>query len=184
MDATTVDSKAPATPPATTPAEPTAKNLSLDQRMAATKSTIETHSLVALSVGLIPVPGVDIVALSAVQVNLLRKLGDFYGYTLTEQLGKKLAGAVIGAYAPAAIATPVASLLKIVPLVGQFAGAAAVSLTAGASTYALGKVFVQHFESGGTFLDFNPASVEKHFERYFAEGKNVLKDAAPTAKKG
>lgn len=162
--------------------EPSARNLTIDERIAATSSSIETHSLLALSVGLIPVPGVDVLALSGVQLNLLRKLGNFYGLSLTDQLGKKLIGAVLGAYAPVAIAAPVASLLKVVPFVGQLAGAAAVSLTAGAATYALGKVFVQHFESGGTFLDFDPRSVANHFKDAFAEGKQFVRDAKDSAK--
>ncbi|MFC4159115.1 YcjF family protein [Chitinimonas lacunae] len=162
--------------------EPSARNLSLDERIAATSSTIETHSLVALTVGLIPVPGVDVLALSGVQLNLLRKLGNFYGLSLTDQLGKKLIGAVLGAYAPVAIAAPVASVLKIVPFVGQLAGAAAVSITAGAATYALGKVFVQHFESGGTFLDFDPRSVSSHFSKAFAEGKQFVREAKEAGK--
>ena len=27
----------------------------------------------------------------------------------------------------------------------------------------VGRVFIQHFASGGTFLDFDPESVRKHF---------------------
>ena len=38
---------------------------------------------------------------------------------------------------------------------------------AAASTYAVGLVFLQHFESGGTFLSFQPGQVREHFRKIF-----------------
>ena len=46
-------------------------------------------------------------------------------------------------------------------------------LTSGASTWALGKVFIQHFESGGTFLDFNPEKVREYYKVQFEEGRKM-----------
>src|SRR5271169_5928031 len=43
-----------------------------------------------------------------------------------------------------------------------------------AFTYAVGKVFVQHFASGDTFLDFDPKTVREYFARRFEEGKLVV----------
>ena len=40
----------------------------------------------------------------------------------------------------------------------------------GAVTYAIGKVFVQHFEMGGTLLDFNPEKVKKYFREQYEQG--------------
>jgi len=37
----------------------------------------------------------------------------------------------------------------------------------------VGKVFVQHFESGGTFLSFDPEKVRSHFEEELKMGKAV-----------
>jgi hypothetical protein len=45
---------------------------------------------------------------------------------------------------------------------------------AGASTYAVGRVFIQHFECGGTILSFDPEKVRAHFEKEFEEGKKVV----------
>jgi len=41
---------------------------------------------------------------------------------------------------------------------------------AAAATYAMGRVFVMHFESGGTFLDLDPAKAEAHFREVLAKG--------------
>ena len=46
----------------------------------------------------------------------------------------------------------------------------------GASTYAVGKVFVQHFEMGGTLLDFDPTKTKEFFAREYKEGQKVAAD--------
>jgi hypothetical protein len=40
-------------------------------------------------------------------------------------------------------------------------------------------VFVQHFESGGTFLDLDPAKVKAYFSEQFERGKKVVADLKP-----
>jgi hypothetical protein len=44
---------------------------------------------------------------------------------------------------------------------------------AGAATYAVGKVFIQHFESGGTLLNFNPDSVRDYYKQELQKGKTT-----------
>jgi uncharacterized protein (DUF697 family) len=158
-------------------AKPHFSDVDVASNVKATDQIIKNHALGAAGIGLIPLPGVDVLALSALQLNLLRKLGEFYQLSFTEEVGKKLIAAVLSSYTPIALAAPVASLFKIIPVVGQVIGGFAASGTSGAATYALGKVFVQHFESGGTFLDFNPTSVREYFYKQFKEGKGVIETA-------
>ena len=40
-------------------------------------------------------------------------------------------------------------------------------------TYALGKVFIQHFAAGGTFLSFDPEAVRDYFQTQLQEGGRV-----------
>lgn len=162
-------------------AAPCAKVLSLPERIACADDLIKKHALGAAGIGLIPLPAVDFVALTALQANLLRKLSSQYQVPFSEEIGKKVISALIGSYAPVAFAMPVASLLKVIPVVGQSAGMLAMSAVAGASTYAIGKVFVQHFESGGTFLTFDPAAVREYYREQFQEGREVVKKSTETA---
>jgi hypothetical protein len=46
-------------------------------------------------------------------------------------------------------------------------------LFCGASTYALGRIFIQHFNSGGTFLTFDAEKVQEHFRQLYAEGTKL-----------
>jgi len=71
-----------------------------------------------------------------------------------------------------------ASALKAIPLIGQTAGSLSLSVLGGGTTYAIGKVFVQHFESGGTFLDFDPKSVRTYFRQHFMDGAKLTAKSA------
>jgi len=48
-------------------------------------------------------------------------------------------------------------------------------------TYVMASVFIQHFESGGTFLDLDPEAVREHFMREFEEGKTLAADLKASA---
>ena len=37
----------------------------------------------------------------------------------------------------------------------------------------IGKLFTQHFASGGTFLDFHPEAVREHFYAEFQKGTKL-----------
>ncbi|HIL77871.1 MAG TPA: DUF697 domain-containing protein [Methylococcales bacterium] len=133
----------------------------------------------SLAAGLVPVPVFDALAVAGIQLELLRRLSHVYGVTFMEGKGKNALAALIGGSFPTSVAPTLASLVKVVPLVGTTLGGLSVSLTAGASTYAIGKVFIQHFESGGTFLTFDPEAVRDYFSEQIKEGKTV---AAQTKK--
>jgi len=46
--------------------------------------------------------------------------------------------------------------LKAVPVVGTITAGFVMPVLSSGATFAIGKAFIQHFESGGTLLDFNP----------------------------
>lgn len=154
--------------------------LTAAERQNEAMHTIKNHAMTAMGIGILPAPGVDLLALTAVQLNLLRKLGDLYGFKLSDDTGKKLLGSVLGGYLPLAVAAPAASLLKFIPGIGIAAGVLAQSTIAGATTYAVGKLFLEHFETGGNFLNFKATS--EKLRQGVAEGKEFLKKHVPGRK--
>ncbi|MCP4692317.1 MAG: DUF697 domain-containing protein [Desulfobacterales bacterium] len=144
---------------------------------------IKKHVLGAAGVGLIPMPLLDMVALTGVQLNMLRRLANYYDVPFMEEKGKHLIASLLGAFVPVGAARPLASLIKAVPVVGQALGGLSMSITAGASTYAVGKVFERHFASGGTFPDFDPGKVKEYFAGYFEAGERVAEKAKKKAGK-
>lgn len=135
---------------------------------------IRENMLWASGGGLIPVPILDFIAITAVEVKMLKELSALYELPFREhQVKSVLASLLAGMGAPALGAAITASLFKSVPLLGAVSAFIAVPGAAAAFTYAVGKVFLQHFASGGTFLDFDPQKVREHFARQFEEGKLV-----------
>ncbi|KPA12084.1 GTPase domain-containing protein [Candidatus Magnetomorum sp. HK-1] len=132
---------------------------------------IRNHVLGAMGVGLIPLPAVDFIALTGVQLNLLRKLAFKYNTPFLKDKGKSLIGALVGSGLTLPAGYALASFIKVVPVIGLTTGAVAMPATAGATTYAIGKVFMQHFATGGTLLNFDPEKVKAYYEEKFNEGK-------------
>ena len=134
--------------------------------------------LLSFGAGFIPMPWVDVAGISAAQLNLVHHLAEIYGIPFREDWGKAVIGAVLGGVSARWIAESVIGTgAKLVPLVGNVIAYATLPVAAAATTYALGKIFIQHFESGGTFLDFDPSRVRNHFAHYYAEGKRVARQA-------
>src|SRR5579863_2929802 len=106
--------------------------------------------------GLVPVPVVDLVAVGGLQLQMLRRLSQIYDVPFSENRGKALIAALAGALVPTTSGIGAFSMLKAVPFFGTIVGGFVTPVLAAGATYAIGKAFVQHFESGGTLLDFNP----------------------------
>jgi uncharacterized protein (DUF697 family) len=121
---------------------------------------VDRFSLWSGAAGLIPIPLVDMAAVGGVQLQMLRRLSEIYGVPFSENRGKSIIASLAGAVIPASTATTTAvgvgSLVKSFPGVGTAIGALTMPVFSAGATYVIGKVFIQHFASGGTLLDFNP----------------------------
>ena len=117
---------------------------------------VDRLSLWSGAAGLIPVPLVDMAAVGGVQLYMLRRLSEIYEIPFSENRGKSIVSSLAGAMAPASIATATGSLIKGLPGIGTVIGALTMPIASAGATWVIGKVFIQHFASGGTLLDFNP----------------------------
>ncbi|RJQ51929.1 MAG: DUF697 domain-containing protein [Desulfobacteraceae bacterium] len=136
-------------------------------------NTIKNYLIGAMGVGLIPFPIVDFVAIAGIQLGMLKKLSDIYEVEFSKDMGKSIIGSLVGSATPFLILQPAASLIKVIPIVGWSIGMATMPIVAGASTYALGKVFKKHFETGGTLFNLDPERMKKYYEEKYTEGKKM-----------
>ncbi|MDQ7091571.1 MAG: DUF697 domain-containing protein [Methylococcales bacterium] len=143
-------------------------------RLAETHEIVKNHTMAAVGVGFIPVPFVDMGTLTAIQLKMLYSLAKCYQVPFSKNLVKSLVSSLLGSSLAISIALPVGSLLKAVPIIGQTSGMISTACVGAASTYAVGKVFVAHFESGGTFLDFDVEKAKVHFKELYEEGKSFV----------
>ncbi|MBF0466396.1 MAG: DUF697 domain-containing protein [Nitrospirae bacterium] len=116
------------------------------------KKIVRDHSIFSAVPSLVPIPLLDSAAAMVVQLRMLKKLGDLYGVAFSKQKVKTIIASLVGGIGTGAAA---GSLVKTVPVVGMAVGVISMAVSFGAITYAIGIVFVNHFETGGTFLDFD-----------------------------
>ncbi|WP_022851254.1 YcjF family protein [Limisalsivibrio acetivorans] len=149
----------------------------MDKQFQAMK-TVRNYMWWSMGAGLIPVPFVDLAAVTGVQLKMLSDLSKYYDdVEFSESKGKAIIASLLGSIIPNSLSRgSVGSILKMVPVVGSILGGLSMSIFSGASAYALGKVFIQHYESGGTLLSFDPDKVKDYYKEYFEEGKKVAED--------
>lgn len=128
----------------------------------------------AAGAGVVPMPGIDLALISTVQFRMLAKLSELYGVPFREQAAKSTVATMLASLAQYALSGQIAAaVLKFVPVAGHLLGIAVMPAFAAASTFALGKVFITHFESGGTFLEFDPRKVQQHFQAEFDKARGT-----------
>ncbi|HMT53024.1 MAG TPA: DUF697 domain-containing protein [Saprospiraceae bacterium] len=132
-------------------------------------SIIKNHMIWSMGAGFIPVPIADLFAVSAIQLDMIRQLCKVYDIDFKQTEGKAMITALTGS----GLARLGARAVKFIPGVGSILGGVTMAALSGASTYALGEVFKKHFETGGTFLDFDPERLRKYYNEKFEKGKEV-----------
>jgi len=153
------------------------------------RGLIRYYSAWSFGAGIVPVPVIDMLLVMGVQVQMLRKMSDLYDIPFSDHVVKNLLAALLGGLVPEALsAGAVGQALRAVPGVGPVLGVLTMPTFSAAATYAVGHVFIQHFESGGTFLTFQPEKVRGHFRRVFEAAKadptlNPAKELVKTATK-
>lgn len=148
------------------------------------KKTIRNYMIGSMAAGLIPAPVLDLAAVTGIQLKMIHSIARKYEIPFSEEWGKATIGSLINGLGVFPVAVGVfGSLVKIIPIVGTITGALSFPLMAGATTWAIGKVYVQHFEAGGNMLNFNPEKMKAYFKQAYEEGKLVAEELKPKAEK-
>ena len=145
------------------------------RRQLEADAIVHRNVLWAFSAGILPVPMFDVVAITGVQLKLIKELSELYELEFREGLAKKAVTSLLVGIGGVGIGGAIgASLFKFVPVVGYALGVASVPVIAGALTHAVGKAFIMHFEAGGTLLDFDPKAMRNYFDAEFAKAKKSV----------
>jgi uncharacterized protein (DUF697 family) len=132
------------------------------------------YSALSAAFGAFPVPGLAIatdLAVVALQVKLIRDIGQYYGHTIDGKAARSMLYALgFGTGARVAIS----NLVKFLPGYGSVFGAT----TSFASTFALGKLFEKFFDSHRTFdaSKFDASELKGDVKAAEAEGKKAYKE--------
>lgn len=137
---------------------------------AKAEKIIEEHVLWSMGAGAVPLPIVDVVSVSAVQLDMLEELCKAYEVEYSE----KLASNIITAIAGSTFAKLVSSAIKAIPVLGSWLGGVSMVVLSGASTYAMGQAFVRQLETGSTLDSFDMGDLKEWFQRQFEQGVNFV----------
>ena len=129
---------------------------------------VRNHVLWSMGAGILPIPLADVAAVTAIQLNMIRRLCEKYDVDYSESLGKSLITALVAGTA----ARIGASIIKGVPVFGPLLGSLPMSLMSGASTYAVGQVFISHFEANGTLENFDIDTWRRTYEEQLEKGRS------------
>jgi uncharacterized protein (DUF697 family) len=136
---------------------------------------LRRHIYLAMGGSLIPIPIADKIAVSAVQINLLKEISEVYGFPFSESGAVKVIAALAGSLGSMELAKMIAtSGIKAIPFIGHVVSAVTYPVLCGALTYALGKVFIMHYELGGTLFGFDAEKAKNYFAEQFHQGKLVV----------
>jgi uncharacterized protein (DUF697 family) len=128
---------------------------------------INNHVLWAMGAGAVPVPILDIAAVTMIQIDMLKQLCSTYDVPYTESQGKSIVTAISGSV----LARFAASAVKGIPIIGSAIGGVSMIILSGASTYGIGKVFLNYFEMGKGLEDIDVEEGKKKYEEEFEKGK-------------
>ncbi len=132
-------------------------------------TSIHDHVLYAMGGAAVPVPLLDLAAVTAVQLDLVRDLAAIYGVPYDLRAGRAVISSIVGASLPRIGA----SVVKAIPGAGMLLGAFTQVALSGATTWAVGKVFQHQFEAGATLVTLRVERVRGLYLEYLDQGRDV-----------
>ena len=125
--------------------------------------------------GFIPIPIIDTIGLIGVQRMMIYKLSKVYNIPYSKELAKVWISTLMTGLTSTAATPVLSSAVKLIPGIGTYAGGTSMAVLGSSSTYAIGKVFQQHFEKGGTLADFDPERVKEELQQAQKKGAALKK---------
>ena len=152
-------------------------------RFESANDIVKDYALWAGGFGLLPLPIIDFAAITATQVRMVSELNkhyrrwhrDRYHHRFSHERLRTIIASLIGGSVPVIAGAGVGSLLKSIPVIGQALGLVTTPVFAWASTVAVGRVFIEHFESGGTLLDFDADKMRHYYYQQYEAAKHGTK---------
>ena len=181
MTQETTGSEATAAKESEVPTAPAATEMTDARRDEVASQLVDRLALWSGAAGLIPLPVVDLAAVGGVQLYMLRRLSEIYGVPFSENRGKSVLASLAGAVLPFTTATTIGGLAKFFPVIGTAIGQLTMAGVSAPATWVIGKVFIQHFASGGTLLDFNPPDYREFIKAQREKLGIRSRTVAPTA---
>ena len=146
------------------------------ERLLQSNNILKNYVISAMALGAVPIPLFDLVSLIGIQVKMVHGLAKHYDTPFKADVFKSLLMSLISGALGVGGVLGMASLSKAFPMLGSLIGGATAASLSGSLTYAVGRVFIWHFEQGGTVLDFDVKKMSALFKYELESGKEVSED--------
>ena len=143
----------------------------LDDDNERADKVIENSVIWAMAASLIPIPLADMIAVTVIQADMVRRLAEINGVAPNNANVESWLGTLSGGV----LSKLGAQALKLIPGWGTIAGGVGMAVLSGASTYAAGKTFAKHFREGGNLEDFDTAAVKGFYDEQLIKGRDFAK---------
>jgi uncharacterized protein (DUF697 family) len=135
---------------------------------------INDHVVFSLVGGAIPVPVLDIAAVTAIQIDMLKQLARLYDIEFNDEIGKSLVSSIFGTALGTSIGRAGASMVKTIPVIGPILGISSQVVLSGTTTYAIGYLFNKRFQERAGLGDFNFDDEKEFFNELLKKGKEFV----------
>lgn len=160
-----------------------ADDIAPEDRVNVSRQVVDKYAKWSFGIGFIPLPAVDLVALTGVHMKMIHEIAKVYGQSYSNnKIRSTLSALISGAFPHTVGRAGVSSMLKGIPVLGTAISLVTMPVTSAACTYAVGTVFIKHFESGGTLLSIDLSSMTNQAKDFAAKyrkdkGEKVAEEA-------
>jgi uncharacterized protein (DUF697 family) len=137
-----------------------------------TDRLIAEHVGMAMGAAAIPIPLADLAAVTLVQIDLVQKLAQRFEVEADRRRVREAVMALAGA----SFARLGASAVKSLPVAGWWLGGATHAALAGATTWALGRLYREQFESRGSLEASDPDALRARFDAHLERARSLARE--------
>lgn len=137
---------------------------------------IKSWSKWSAVVGMVPMPLVDAALISMVQVRMIQNLCICYKVPFEKNAAIALVSSLLGGGGSTLVAQlATRSTLQTIPLFGTVIGVIAEPAMGYATTFALGKSFLEHIKRNGNFSNIDAKQMKAYFSSQFKGARKLYK---------
>lgn len=118
--------------------------------------------VISAGAGMLSTPVFDVTLLAGVHVTLIKEISEHYGVPFSEHAARNILIAIGASIVPGSIGSFFGRrLLAAIPFISPPVSLLAMSASSAAVSYGLGRLFIHHFESGGTLDTFDVGNLHR-----------------------
>ena len=124
------------------------------KRRAQARAIVERHATYSAVGGVLPLPIASVAGITTIIIRMVKMLSSLYGVPFERDRARAIVAGLVGGATPTGFAAVTTSTLFYAVPSGLLLGTVVSAISAIACTRSIGRVFIEHFESGATLNDF------------------------------